>query len=121
MTDGSTDTSSSSSPTRARCSARKVRHNGPFSRWAFPQMCQLTCSSGPSARPPRSRTILASLARANQGVSCHANSAQTGPATGAASSRSQPFRQPGPMLASRISASTRSGARLAADSATPPP
>ena len=69
----------------------------------------------------RSRTILASLARANQGVSRHATSAQTGPAIGAASSRSQPFRQPGPMLASRISASTRSGARLAADSATPPP
>jgi hypothetical protein len=40
---------------------------------------------------------------------------------GAASSLSQPVRHPGPTLASRTTAATRPDARLAADSATPPP
>ena len=70
---------------------------------------------------PRSRVMAASRARASQGVSHHAVTAHTSPATGAASSRSQPVRQSGPTLASRISASTRSGASWATDSATPPP
>jgi hypothetical protein len=55
------------------------------------------------------------------GVSRHATSAHSGPTRGAASSLSQRFTHPGPTLASRTTASTRCGARLAADSATPPP
>ena len=85
-----------------------------------PQTCQLVCSSGRSGRPRR-RAVLASLARAIHGVSRHATSAHSCPVPGAASSLSQPFTHPGPTLASRITASTRRGARAATANATPPP
>ena len=49
-------------------------------------------------------------ARAKRGVSDHAASGHTVPATGAASNRSHPLMQPGPTLATSTSASTRSGA-----------
>ena len=61
------------------------------------------------------------LVRAIHGVSRHATSAHSCPAPRAASSLSQPFTHPGPTLASRTTACTRCGARLAADNATPPP
>ena len=70
-------------------------------------------------RPDRRAT--ASRARAIHGVSFHATKAHSGPVPGAASTLSHTFAHPGPTLASRTTASTRSGARLAADIATPPP
>jgi len=120
LTDETEVTSSSSSRIRARCSARKVRHSELRPRSAWAQTCQLTWPSGASGRPC-SRVIRASRARAIQGVRRHATSAHTGPAPRAASSLSQRFTHPGPTLASRTTASTRCGAMLAADNATPPP
>lgn len=119
-TDGMARSSSPSSRRRARSSVRNVRQSGVCGRPAWPQTCQLTCSSGHGGRPRR-QPIWASRARAIHGVSRHANSAHSGPTRGAASSLSQWFTHPGPTLASRTTASTRCGARLAADSATPPP
>jgi hypothetical protein len=119
-TDGRTAASASSSRSRARCSARKVRHSLLLSRLTWAQTCQLTCSSGAGGRPCR-QVSQASRARAIHGVSRHADSAHSSPAPGAASSLSQAFTHPGPTLASRTTASTRCGARLAAARATPPP
>jgi hypothetical protein len=64
---------------QTRCSVRKVRHSGGCLRSAWPQTCQLTCSSGRSSRPCR-RAIPASRARAIHGVSRHATCAHSGPA-----------------------------------------
>src|SRR6266536_1723124 len=119
-TDAMARSSSSSSRSRARCSVRNVRQSG-WRPWpAWPQTCQLTFSAGRSVRSRR-RAILASRPRAIHGVSRNVTCAHSRPAPGAASSLSQPVTYPGPTLASRTTAATRPGSRLAADSATPPP
>ena len=56
----------------------------------------------------------ASLTRAIHGVQRHMIRALSGPMTGAASSQSRMLTEPGPTPASRTTAFTRSGARLAA-------
>jgi hypothetical protein len=111
---------SSSSRRRARCSVRNVRQSAPLALPSWAQTCQFTCSSGRRLRPARRRAI-PSRARAIHGVSFHATRAHSGPVPEAASTLSHTFAHPGPTLASRTTASTRSGARLAADMATPPP
>jgi hypothetical protein len=72
-------------------------------------------------RAARRLSIRASRARAIHGVSCHAASVDSGPAPGSVSSLSQRFTQPGAALASRTTASTQRGARLAAEPARADP
>jgi YegS/Rv2252/BmrU family lipid kinase len=120
VTAGKAAVSPSSSRTSARCSVRKLRHTGPCSWCAAAQICEYTALSGASGRP-RSRHTAPSTARASGVVSRHATTAENSPLTGPARSRSDQVRQPGPTLASRMRASTRSGASWAVASATPPP